>query len=105
MTTNHKENWEELIRSDLRAYNVSIPMHSIKYSNEFLGGPKYRKILLYLKDNVGYYYENFADHKRVGKYCLNLFIKDKKTFKDYLKFWKKEFRKFTNLAAKIKSTN
>ena len=70
---NNKDEWEELIRSDFNAYNVSVPQHSIKFSNEFLKGPKYRKIPLFVKNEMGYYYENFADHHEVGEYCLDIF--------------------------------
>ena len=92
-----EDDWEELIRSDFAPYNVCVPLHSIQFSNEFLQGPKYKKLLLYVKDLMGYYYENFADHHNVGNYCLKIFLKDKKKFQDYLKFWNREFKKFNNL--------
>lgn len=100
-----KDDWEELIRSDFCLYNVSVPMHSIQYSNEFLHGPKYEKLLFYLKDNIAYYYENFRDHYRVGKYCLGIFLKDKKLFGEYLKFWNSEFGELESLFARARKTD
>lgn len=103
---NNKKNWEELIRSDFYPYNISIGLHSLRHSNEFLDGPKYRKVLLYIKDkNTAYYYENFADHFRIGNYCLKLFTKDKKLFDRYLIFWKKHFKNFSLLCAKVRKTD
>jgi len=98
-----KEDWEELIRGGFCQYNVSIPIHSIQYSNTFLGGPKYRKILLLTKKDIAYYYENFADHFIVGKYCLNKFLKNKPLFKKYLEFWDTEFKKMNILWKKLRN--
>ena len=99
------DKWEELIRADLCVYNLAFPVKSIQFSNEFIGGPKYQKLYVYVKDNVGYYYENFKDHFIVGDYALNLFIKDKKKFKAYVVFWKAEFAKVKKLFVKIRKTD
>lgn len=95
-------NWEELIRAGIYPFNVSLPMHSIRYSNRYLLGPKYRRLFLYLESNTAYYYENFADHERVGKYCLNLFLRKKGLLKRYLKFWTKEFSKLNQFFARAR---
>jgi phosphohistidine swiveling domain-containing protein len=105
MHAHQKEEWEELIRSDFCPYNVCIPLHSIQYSNEYVGGPQYEKLLLYINEGIGYYYENFADHFKVGKYCLDRFMKDKTFFKKYIKHWKKEFTAFNHLMAEIRETD
>ena len=97
-----KDDWEELIRSDFCLYNVSIPFHAIQYSNEYLQGPKYKKLFLYIEGSIGYYYENFKDHFTVGEYCLKIFLKDKKLFRKYLKFWHNEFKKLNELFNKIR---
>lgn len=100
---NNKENWEEMIRSDFYPYNTAIGLHSLKYTNKFLGGPKYNKVLLYIKDkDTACYYENFTDHFKIGKHCLKLFLKDKKLFKNYLVFWRKEFKKLSDIFTEIR---
>ena len=100
-----KDEWEELIRSDLYPYNVSVPFHSIPFSNTFLGGPRYGKLLLYIKDKMGYYYENFKDHHIVGTYCLELFLDDKAKYKEYIKFWHSEFEKLNSLFKTVRNTD
>jgi phosphohistidine swiveling domain-containing protein len=105
MTMNKQEEWEELIRSGFCQYNVSVPLHSIQYSNLFVGGPKYNKLLLYTQGDTAYYYENFADHHKVGDYCLNLFLKNHALFRRYLKFWHNEFKKLSLLFRKVRNTN
>ncbi len=98
----YKDEWEELIRSDLQSFNTSIPMHSITYSNNFISGPKYQKILFFVKDKVGYYYENFKDHHIVGDYCLKLFLEDKNKYKEFIDFWNKDFKRFNEVVKKIR---
>jgi len=61
--------------------------------------------LLYIKDKVAYYYENYKDHFRVGLYCLGIFLKDKAKFKAYLKFWHSEFKKLDKLFVKVRQTD
>lgn len=100
-----EEDWEELIRSDLIPYNASVPFHSIAYSNEFLGGPKYEKLLLYIKGGIGYYYERFNDHNLVGEHCMNLFLKEESKLDEFLKFWKQEFEKLEKVFEKVRETN
>jgi len=97
------EDWEELIRSGLIPSNAAVPMHSIVFSNEFLGGPKYEKIILYVENGIGYYYERFKDHHSVGDYCLDIFSKDPKKLQEYIKFWKSEFEKLDSLFEEVRA--
>jgi phosphohistidine swiveling domain-containing protein len=105
MPNKQKDDWEELIRSDLCLYNTNFILNSIQYSDEFVKGPRYRRLFLYLKDSVGYYYENFKDHYTVGEHCLNLFLKDRKKFAAYMKFWHKTFQKHNILLEKLRKTD
>jgi len=89
--------WEELIRSDVRVYGISSVLRSIRFSNDFIGGPKYEKILVYIKDGTAYYYENFGDHEKVGNYVLEKLRADRKFFEKYVNYWKERFNHFIEL--------
>ncbi|MFC1723820.1 PEP/pyruvate-binding domain-containing protein, partial [Nanoarchaeota archaeon] len=97
-----KDEWEELIRSDFYAYNVSIALQSIQYSNSFVKGPKYQKILLYIKGGMAYYYENFRDHHTVGDYILDKFMQDQDMYKDYVKEWLTQFQDLDTFLRKVR---
>ncbi len=100
-----EDEWEELIRSDLLPYNVSVPMHSIKHSNRFIGGPKYRRILLYVKERISRYYENFADHRIVGDHVLRIFLGSPERLDAFLVDWKEDFSSFNALIGRLRRTD
>lgn len=104
MPENSKDEWEEIIRSDVKPSNLFV-VHSISNSNQFLGGPRYEKLLVYTEGGTGYYYENFKDHHLVGEYCLSLFLKDKGRLQEYLRFWNLEFEKLNKIFERIRATD
>lgn len=99
------KNWEELIRSDMRLYTVAPVLRSIKYSNAEIGGPKYRFIMVLFQKDVGYYYENFQDHFRIGKYLLEKFTESPRLFEDYLKKWGGVFKNYSKTILAIRKTD
>ena len=102
MVSEMKDKWEELIRSDMLPHNISIAMMSIPFSNKMIGGPRYEKLHVYIKDGIGYYYENFSDHQLVGEHCIRHYSNSKNLLKFY-KNWVKKRIELNTLCDKIET--
>lgn len=97
--------WEELIRSELKVYSMIPIIRSIRYSQIEKGAPFYRKLLLYIKDNTGYYYENFEDHHIVGKWLIKRILIDETFWNEHKKTWYKKFEWFNEIISKLEKTD
>lgn len=97
--------WEELKRKELKIYSTAPLLESIKYSAIEKSAPHYKKLLLYIKEDMGYYYENFEDHLNVGRWIIKRCLTDRTFLQKHKKIWMTKFTWFIDTIEKIESAN